>query len=407
MDSNRFALHAKRLYDGGRGTYIDDAIVAIEGDTIAGVFASFEDFVRHYPDVEVEELGESYMTPGLIDSHVHMISPPGCGVTVRNPFEEFDTGELTLFAAQNCETALKRGVTTMRDCGCRLDVALSLKRMIARGSLNGPDLLICGAPLTSTGGHGAEYGGEVDGEDNIRHAVRRQVKAGCDFVKLMATGGGGNGAGHLNYTLGEIRAATEEGHRQGLKVSAHVCSTEGARRMLDTGVDSFEHCLLTSGDGVDYDPAIPEGMQARGIVIGHTLQVLLTPLRMLKQMKPTSAVRKEMDRFARLHEATMLVNTKLVRDGGVYIAGSDAGWRACAFGELWEGMDLLCQCGATTAESMYTATGRAADFHGVGDRLGYIKKGSQADLLILAVDPLISIRAFQRVQRVYKKGRRV
>lgn len=409
--ANRFALQVKKLYDGTMDPGRDAAIVVVEDGNIADVFGAGEReaFARKYPDVTVEDLGDKYMTPGLIDSHVHIISPPGLGVTVMDQYTEYDTGELTLFAAQNCQIALKRGVTTLRDCGCQLDVAISVKKMIERGNMQGPDLIISGYALTSTGGPGEQHGGAVDGVDDIIKLVRKQWAAGCDFCKLMATGSGGKGRGanFINFTKEEVRAAVDEAHRLEMKASAHVCSTEGALWMLDSGIDSYEHCLLTTGYDVDYPEGIVEKMLSKNIIVCHTLQILPPAIRLLEKQEQTPYIKSEIARISKLHNATLELNTRLVHDGMVYIAGSDAGWKDCAFGELWEGMDLLCQCGASPLESLHTATGRAAEFNGLDKRLGTVKPGLQADLLIVDEDPMKSMTNLSKVNRVYKKGERV
>lgn len=407
------ALRVKKLYDGTQTGVIEDAVVVFDGTGILelGQGDAMAQKLKE-EGVSVEALPDTWLVPGLIDAHVHLMMP-GDGMKGEEVVSTMSTEEIALVAGRNAAQALLMGVTTLRDCGGIADVTFSLKSAVEKGLIEGPNLLVCGSPVTSTGGHIHYMGGEADGEEEIRKLVRKQKKRGADFVKIVATGGGTRGVvvKGENLRLAEIGAAVEEAHRVHLKATAHVNSTEGIASALKTGLDGIEHCYFSAFDGsVDYRPELAEQVVKRGITVCQTLEVMQPKVNRLKAMGAggrSEFDEKELKRLSLFQERLFEMHRYMIRDGISFIAGTDAGWNECPFGMVWEGLSLLSGCGMGNRELLYSATGRAADWLGIAGKTGYVRKGLLADLLLVEKDPLEDIANLRMVSRVYKSGRRI
>ena len=175
-------LQVKKIYDGTRKGEIPEGVLVFDETGILEVLPGWENApVSRYEQagrsVAVIDARDVCLVPGLIDSHVHLMMP-GDGMKGEEVVSTMSQGEIQLVAGRNAAQALFAGVTTLRDCGGIADVTFSLKSAIEKGLVAGPDLLVCGSPITSTGGHIHYMGGEADGEEEIRRLVRRQEKGG-------------------------------------------------------------------------------------------------------------------------------------------------------------------------------------------------------------------------------------
>src|SRR5579875_3751863 len=163
-------LKARRLIDGSGAPPLDDAVVVIEGSTITGIFQGSTPERGGLRDTTVIELPESTLLPGLIDCHVHT-NLPGDGTPFVDSVTESD-GVLVAIACHNARTALLSGITTLRDCGGRGRTTFDVRRALQLGYGEGPRLILCGQPITITGGHCWYFGGEADGVEGVRQNVR-------------------------------------------------------------------------------------------------------------------------------------------------------------------------------------------------------------------------------------------
>ena len=181
---------------------------------------------QHFPDAT--------LLPGLVDAHAH-ISLAGDGRTYEQMF--LDPDELmTLIGLHTMRVHLKSGVTTLRDNGARNRTAFLLREGLERGYYDGPRLLLCGRPITCTGGHFHWCNEVADGEAEIRKAVRRLVHEGADHIKVMASGGGTRGTipGRASYSTEELRAAADEAHQLGRLTVVHCRAKESMVRAVAT-----------------------------------------------------------------------------------------------------------------------------------------------------------------------------
>jgi imidazolonepropionase-like amidohydrolase len=338
-------------------------------------------------DVEVVDLGrDATLLPGLIDAHVHL----GFDAS-RDPVRQMQAdSDATLLLRMRvaAQRALAAGITTVRDLGDRNFLGAALRDWFRTGSELGPDIIAAGPPVTVTGGHCWFMGGEVDGELEIRRAVRARVKTGVDVIKVMATGGHmtpGSNPSLPQYTVEEIRAAVDEAHRLGRLVTAHAHGPTGILRAVEAGVDCIEHCSFRVDGGRQPDPRILESIAEKGVTVSPTVGTVGTA--------------------GALAESFLPILSEMHRLGVRLIGSTDAGVSPSKPHDvLPHGIAFLTRAGLTNAEALAAATSLCASACGVADRKGALEVGKDADLLAVEGDPLRDIAALLHVKAVFRKG---
>jgi imidazolonepropionase-like amidohydrolase len=358
--------------------------------------------------VAVVEYPEGAVLPGLIDAHVHLTFRRG-ETSVEHARLVSDAVAL-LRGVQAAGQILAAGVTTVRDCGARGQVAQALRDGVRDGLIAGPRVLASGPPVTPTSGHLWALGYEADTADEGRRAVRRLVKEDADFIKVCATGGGmtpGSNVGRAQYGEEDLRAIAEDAHRLGRHVAAHAHGTEGLARAVSAGIDTIEHVswLDASGRGQAFDEGVAREMAARGtfanIASSPPRALVESGGRASGEETITSGVRPALARWEHARRMLELGVPVLFSTDAVY------GW--------WDdGHDLsylaqaLVEVGRFPApEVLGMITAVPARAIGWGDRLGTVTEGKLADLLVVEGNPAQDIRALHRVLAVYKEGRPV
>src|SRR5256885_12435735 len=186
--SARFTLiTAARLLDGTGSAAVEQAALLIDGDRVADLGRASHVHVADGASVERRDYGAATILPGLVDAHTHLVAP-GDG-TLGDDVAREDDDILLLQAAKNARTLLHSGVTTLRENGAKGKVAVSLREGIRRKLAPGPRMVICGRPIAITGGHMGYFGSEADGESAVRAEVRKLLKEGADYIKIVASGG--------------------------------------------------------------------------------------------------------------------------------------------------------------------------------------------------------------------------
>src|SRR3989475_1693294 len=186
--SARFTLiTAARLPAGTGGAAVEHAGLLIDGDRVADLGRASDIPIPAGASVDRRDYGAATILPGLVDAHTHLVAP-GDG-TLGDDVAKEDDDILLLQAAKNARTLLHSGVTTLRENGAKGKVAFSLREGIRRKLAPGPRMVICGRPITITGGHMGYFGSEADGEAAVRAEVRKLLKEGADYIKIVASGG--------------------------------------------------------------------------------------------------------------------------------------------------------------------------------------------------------------------------
>lgn len=363
----------------GNGGLLENALVEIRGDTIVSVSQG------GVAPPDAVDLGDLCVLPGLIDCHDHLGLDPGD----EKAQSLAPLPEICIRGVKNARKILDAGITTLRDVGERDFLDVHWKKAISEGVIPGPHMLISGRPIIRTGGHGWFLGREADGADEVRKAVREQLKAGVDFVKVMI--GGGMTTENSQPTVPEmtreeILALVEEAHRAGKKVIAHIHGGAGADVAIDAGVDSIEH-------GVYLDGRQLEAMRDKGIFLVVTYGILQFYAE--SDDVPAFAkakVRECIDRYGEV--------LKMARDVGTKVAVGADGFHGHPDVEL----AALCSAGFSTTEALRAVTTNAAELCGVDATTGTVEPGKRADIVAVAGNPLDDVASLRNVRFVCKAG---
>jgi imidazolonepropionase-like amidohydrolase len=403
-------IRVGRLFDGTGAPVIVDAAVLIDGERIVDVGPSAT--VPTPDGATCIEFPDRTLLPGLVDCHSHT-NLPGDGTTIEEAASEPDEIQL-LRSAENARIALAAGITTLRENGAVRRTAFVLREALRRGIVRGPRLSVAGRPITVTGGHCWPLGGEADGVEGVRQAVRHLVKEGADWIKVMATGGGtlNTRPYQASYTLDELRAVVDEGHRANRLVGAHCTGTAGIVNALDAGADMIIHGNFNNPDGsATLDPEIARRIADQGVWLNPTLHVGRARIWRFEQLareRPLSETEAAEFSLQKERYAVRGEHIRGLLDAGVRMAaGSDCGWSYYRFGGFRHEIEALAACGMDAAIALRAGTLDAAAAMGLDREIGSVEVGKLADLLVVDGDPLVDLAALANVEVVFLGGTRL
>jgi imidazolonepropionase-like amidohydrolase len=400
-DTSVSLIRAGRLIDVPAGRVLEDQGILVEGERIKSV-GPFDRIRGQAPSSAVAiDLSRATVLPGLIDAHTHVLLQ---GDVTQAEYDEQilkeSTPYRTIRATVAARIAVNNGFTAIRDLETEgaMYADVDVKRAIQRKIIPGPRMFCATRAFSATGMYPVlGYSWElkmpdgvqvVDGPDNIRKAVREQVKFGADWIKFYADRRyyTKDGALHskVNFTTDEMKAMVDEAHRLDRRVAAHAMGKEGITAALDAGVDTIEH-----GDGLD--EVLMDRMVAKGVYWCPTIYVgvwvaegrgkLWQDMRDLEAKAFSVAVRK-----------------------GVKIAyGTDAGGYPWTENQAKE-FAYMVKYGMTPMQAIRSATLVAAELLDAQADLGAIESGRYADIIAVAADPLADITELERVKFVMKGG---
>lgn len=390
------AIRFGKLVD-GTGRVVTDAVVVIDGDRITGV-GSGDAAVPH--EAEVIDLTRFTGIPGLIDVHTHMTyywdQAPG-----TRPWEQQSDRNpaVTVFLSQeNARKTLESGVTTVRDLGASDYADVAMRDLIDRGAMTGPRMFVAGHGLHVTGrperpGFVTPAGGRADGVPEVLRAVRRQIAAGADVIKVYgSTGSGEDVSGDQTFTFEEMKAAVDAAHQAGKRIAIHSYGPAGARDAVRAGADSVEHAT-------DPDEDTIADMVKRKTFYVPTIDHNRYYAEHRKEFGYGPAVA---DRLL-AYRARNLETARRAHKAGVRFAmGSDAVFTM--FGENARELLSFAEAGMTPREALAAATTNGAALLGKDESLGAVAAGYHADIVAVEGDPLADIRAVVEGVRWVMKG---
>ncbi len=383
---DRLILRAAQVFDATDGATRAGLAVVIEGEQIADVVADAD--ARQSTSARIIDLTGCTLLPGLIDMHVHL----GWGPRVARDGD----AAMALRAARNARSAMAAGITTIRDVGTANGIAIALRDAVQRGDVVGSRVVPCGQIICMTGGHGSEppappgMAREADGAEDCRKAVREQVKAGADCIKVTTNGP----LNVVEFTEDEMNALVDEAHRCERRVACHASILGSARMAIRAGVDTIEH-------GCDLDEDAARQMADRGITMVPTLLVTQLIMDRWEEFKAIPMMRSIPVRAKRHVESFQIATAA----GVPMAAGTDMFFGLARFEALPEELERMVRHGMSPSDVLIAATRHGAAALGMGDRLGTVEKGKTADLLAVEGDPTRDITTLKRVALIVQEGR--
>jgi len=386
----RTVLEVDGLFDGT--TTISDAAIVVDAGEV--VWVGKRARAPKTPKGERSRTAAApgqFAMPGMINCHAHLTFD-GSADFEKEARQNETIAALKAFV--NGRAAIRAGVTTVRDLGANGTMVIELGRAIEAGTVEGPRILAAGRGITNTGGHGTEIGRVADGPDEVRRATREQIAAGCGVIKFFSTGGVlGEGAGPnlTQYTLEETRAAVEEAHKAGIRITTHAHGAEGMRVAAEAGIDSIEHCTLLDAKTIrvikEHDVALVPTFSALHAIIDNAAKL------------PERVMARARDVAAKHHEGV-----RAAYKAGIRIAaGTDAGTPFNRHARFALELGYLNETGLTKEESLVAATRRSAEVVG-REKAGRIAAGSYADIVFLSGDPTKDLEVTLKPTAVWIRG---
>ena len=403
----KYALRNGILLDGSKNMECQtNKVILIEDQKIQAI----EDEPFDTTGYEVIDLYGRYVLPGLINMHVHI---PGSGKPQK---KQRDTAALVQFILSNkftqkvgyelcasyAQTELMSGVTTIRTVGGIADFDTRLRDDILAGKRVGPRILASNEAISVPDGHMA--GSVAVIAHNVEEAVQyveELAKQKPDLIKLMITGGVLDAKekgvpGEMKMPVAMIKAACDKAHQLGFKVAAHVESTEGVRLALQNGVDSIEH-------GAKPDEEIIRLFKEHNSFLCTTLSPALPYALFERSVSHASEVEQ--------YNGEMVFNgiidcAKAALENDIPIAlGNDVGCPYITHYDFWRELYYFTKyVGVSNQFALYTATLRNAELAGIDQVTGSITPGKDADLIVVAGNPLEDIKALRNVKHVFARG---
>jgi imidazolonepropionase-like amidohydrolase len=396
----RVLIRAARVIDGVSDRVLTDRGILVVGERIEAIGPYSQVAAQAGGAERIDLDGRHTLLPGLIDAHTHVFLD---GTDYANQMLKQSIPYRAIQAAAAARTALGYGFTTIRDLETEgaMYADVDVKTAIERGVIHGPRMLVATRALAPTGMYpltgyswelsvpaGAQL---VDGVDEIRKAVREQVKYGADWIKVYAdrqpyVGQDGRLHSWTNWTDDELRALVAEAHRLGKPVAAHAHGWEGIDAALRAGANTIEH-----GDGMTAD--LMDRLVAQQVYWCPTIYVGMRP------SAPRTGLRGTLADIKRKAFGEALRHP--VKDFIVF--GTDAGGFAWSENPAQE-FGVMVSYGMPPMQALRSATSVAAKVLGQEDRIGSIAVGRLADLVAVDGDPLADVRALERVRWVMKGG---
>lgn len=393
---------AKHMITGDGKTVLENQAVAVENGKIKKI-GTKEELVKEFPDKEVKDYGDATILPGLCDMHVHL------GYWFSQP-DSFNYNDylITMYAIQHAQAGLARGITSVRDLTSARKLCATMKLAAEKGFVVLPRITHVDNGMCMTGGHGYDDDiAQVDGPWAIRQEIRRQVRDGAEWIKLLTTH-----RSHIpEYTQEELDAAVDECHRRGIKCAIHAGTQPGIQQSIDAGFDTIEHGTFLTYEQVQQ--MAEKGLAWTPTIMAYTYLYEVTKKNLEEHAgEPASdtVMQKEMANWEFFEPAYKAYrdNFKKFYDTGVtVIAGTDMVIYGSPLLPLPRELQYMVEYGITPVQAIQTATYNPAKVLGCENERGLVQEGLDADLLVVGGDLSQDITLLNDVKLVTLGGKRV
>ena len=395
-------IAARHLITGDGKTVLENRAVLVGTDGKIQRIGEPSVLMRECPQEEVKDYGDATLLPGLCDMHVHL------GYWYSQP-DSFNYGPqlIMLYALQHAQAAFERGITSVRDMSSAHGVCKNLKLAAEKGFVTIPRITHTDTGICMTGGHAWEEVEQVDGPWEVRKEIRKQIRDGAEWVKVLTT--------HRTHTpeltQEELDAAVDECHRRGIKCGVHAGTNPGIQMCIDAGFDTIEHATFMT---LDHAKQMAEkGIAWTPTIMAYTLLYDICKENIEKHAgAPVNdpVMQKEMKDYQYFEPAYKAYRNhfKEFYDTGVtVIAGTDMVMYQSPLLPLARELQYMVEYGITPVQAIETATSNPAKVLGVEEDRGLVKEGLDADLLVVGGDLSKDITRLNDVKLVTLGGKRV
>jgi imidazolonepropionase-like amidohydrolase len=380
---DRFLVRGKILIDGLGSPPIERGVVVLEGERILAV--------RREEEIKIEGLtrtidcSDQTLLPGLIDCHNHLSLDP----TLDNYLYRMNDSipELTLRAAATMAVDLHSGVTTSRCLGDRGFLDVECKKAVNSGLVPGPRLLIATRGIRALHGHGF-VGYPFGGVEQIRTAVRENLSAGADLIKIYITGTLCGPKGIPSYfSKEEIQTAVDEAHRVGIPVATHCIGGVGLEWALEAGIETIEHGYFLTDREID-------------LLAKSDSWLVMTPSIFFTEARIRTLPPHLIEGHLQHRDEVGQRMKAAIKAGVKFAVGTDG-----MHGGLAQEIQYLMDFGATASQALMAATYYAAMVCGLEDSIGTLESGKFGDIIGVEGNPLKDIRTLKTVKTVISRGK--
>jgi imidazolonepropionase-like amidohydrolase len=407
---HQIAIRAARLISGKGDTVLNNAVIEVQDDKITAVGSG----LPIPSNVEVIDLGDATLLPGLIDAHTHLLTEISGTQLLDGGFEWMrivateSTAERALRGAKSAREDLEAGITTVRDVGnSGLEGDIALRDAIRRGWVPGPRMIVATRALAPPGGQFGRLTPEarklidqeyvtLNGAESARQAVRDALYAGANVIKVIVNGN------PASVTPEEMNAIVEEAHRDKVKVAAHAIGDQATRIAAEAGVDSIEHAYVVPDDvlkmmaqkHIFLVPTDYTANQMEEMLYGESAPSAEERSRMEKELK------SDFDDDKRRLQRAIELGVPIAAGSDMYasVPGKTRGEASL------EVLEALSEEGMAPMAIIHAATSSAAELLGLEDRIGTLEPGKLADIIAVPGNPLENITALEHAKFVMKGG---
>lgn len=374
-------IKADLMFDSIKGEFIKDPLIVVKEDEIADIIFNHEELPA---DVDIIDLEGCTLLPGFIDAHDHLALSP----QLENHIQLMDdpTPAQMIRAIDNMKIDLMQGITTSRCLGDKNFIDIYLREAQAEGIIDGPTIITSTRGIKPTHAHGV-VGTVFNGPEEIRKAVRENIKQGADFIKLFLTDTVRE-AEYMPYYMSdeEMIVAVNEAHQAGKKVAAHSIGGRGLTQCIEHGVDIIEHAYFATDEQIE-------------ALIKNNRSVVLTPCMFFSEERLLNIPEPMKQKFYHNREEVLERHQAIISSGLTYAVGTDAN-----HGNLHKDVIFFVEIGETLPKALQAITIHAAAVCERENEIGSITIGKKADMVAVKGDLRENVRAIQSIQWVMQDG---